>query len=60
MRIILLGLAVALGGCTSTYHPEYHPVSVTHVVTGGSAAQGVIVQEPEVEPYAILVPPESR
>lgn len=57
MRIVLFGLALTLGACTSTYH-EYHPVSVTHVVTAGSG--GVAVQEPELEPYAILVPPDAR
>jgi len=55
MRIILVALALALGACTSTYHPEYHPVSVTHVVTGNMAG-AVVVQQQPVEPYAILVP----
>ena len=57
MRIVLFGLALALGACTSTYHPEYHPVSVTHVTTGAS---GVIVQQPQLEPYGILLSPEDR
>jgi hypothetical protein len=34
MRAIVLASAAAIGlaalaGCTSTYHPEYHPVTVT-------------------------------
>jgi hypothetical protein len=30
-RFIALGLAaLALGACTDTYHPEYHPVTVTN------------------------------
>jgi hypothetical protein len=51
MRIVLWGLALALGACTSTYHPEYHPVSVTEVVT---PASGVVIQQQPIEPYAIL------
>jgi len=31
MRSPLLALAAALAACTSTYHPEYHPVTVTSV-----------------------------
>ncbi len=31
MRSALFALAAALAACTSTYHPEYHPVTVTSV-----------------------------
>jgi hypothetical protein len=29
MRAIIFASAIAVAGCTSTYHPEYHPVTVT-------------------------------
>lgn len=45
MRILFTLVVFALAGCTSTYHPEYHPVSVSHVVVTGS--QPVVVHAPE-------------
>jgi len=50
-RIIIVSLTVALCACTTTYHPEYHPVSVSHVVVASPQAQPVIVATPQ-EPLA--------
>jgi hypothetical protein len=65
MRAIMLASAVALvafAGCTSTYHPEYHPVTVTsyeqHVTTtaGTAGAQpGPVLSAPE--PQRRVPPP---
>jgi len=30
-RMILVGLGMSLAACSSSYHPEYHPVSVNEV-----------------------------
>ncbi len=38
-------LAFALGACSSTYHPEFHPVTVSHVVVTGR--QPVVVEQPQ-------------
>jgi hypothetical protein len=61
MRAILFASATglaALAGCTSTYHPEYHPVTVTsyeqHVGYGGSAQLGGQAGAP---PGAVLSAP---
>lgn len=60
MRAILFASAtalVALAGCTSTYHPEYHPVTVTsyeqHVGYSGSAQAGP-------QPGAVLSAPAPQ
>ena len=31
MRVLILALCAAPLACTQTYHPEYHPVTVTTV-----------------------------
>ena len=44
----VIAVALALAACTSSYHPEYHPVSVNNVsqdisypvVVNGGASQG--------------------
>ena len=47
MLLRILAGAVMLVGCTSTYHPEYHPVTVTHIVVAPAAnAQPVVVAQP--------------
>ena len=48
MRIVLFAIALATFGCTSTYHPEYHPVSVLNVTTSG---QPVVIGQPPLEPF---------
>jgi hypothetical protein len=61
MRAIMLATAIALSalaGCTSTYHPEYHPVTVTsyeqHVsmpASGQPVAQaGPVLSAPAPQP----------
>jgi hypothetical protein len=43
--IVLFAVWLALGACSSTYHPEYHPVTVSNVAypvmvnNGGSASE---------------------
>ena len=40
-RISLSLAAIALTACTSTYHPEYHPVTTTTITqTSSSPAEG--------------------
>lgn len=42
---VLVAVSLALGACSSTYHPEYHPVTVSNVAypvmvnNGGSASE---------------------
>jgi len=43
MFLRILAGAVMLVGCTSTYHPEYHPVTVTHVVVAPAASGAPVV-----------------
>ena len=31
LRLVALAGLLALAACTSTYHPEYHPVSINNV-----------------------------
>src|SRR5260221_8199639 len=38
IKRMLAGFAVASCACTSTYHPEYHPVTVTEVHQSVSAS----------------------
>jgi hypothetical protein len=49
LRFVVLVGALALAACTSSYHPEYHPVSVNNVsqslaypvtVHGGAPSHG--------------------
>jgi hypothetical protein len=51
--LALIGLALASAACTSMYHPDYHPVTVTsyeqHVSSapaGYSAAPGATLNAP--------------
>ena len=48
--LIPAALLAALG-CSSTYHPEYHPVTVTHFsqnISGGAATPVYIAPPPPV------------
>lgn len=59
MRVYYLFVALSLAACTSTYHPEYHPVTSTNITqtySGTGAAPraipaptggGVIVEHPQ-------------
>ena len=48
MRLIIALIAVIASNvaCTSTYHPEYHPVTVTTVHQAGAVAQPIVVEQP--------------
>jgi hypothetical protein len=43
--VVLSAVSLALGACSSTYHPEYHPVTISNVAypvmvnNGGSASE---------------------
>lgn len=54
-RIIVL--AALLGACTSTYHPEYHPVTVTTVQQTTNAPVEVETNRPVVVAPAASAPP---
>jgi hypothetical protein len=45
--------AIALSACTSTYHPEYHPVTVTTVHQSTSGA--VLTTTPATAPTGITI-----
>ncbi len=49
MRMLILVLCGALCACTETYHPEYHPVSVTTIHQSSNGPAGgtpLVVSEP--------------
>jgi hypothetical protein len=61
MRIVVFAALSSLVACTSTYHPEYHPVTTTTVtqqyssngvghapvvVGGAPTAGGVVIEQP--------------
>ena len=49
MRNAILVVCITLAACSQTYHPEYHPVTVTTIHQGGAAPLGpVIIQDPPV------------
>ena len=48
MLLRIVAGAVVLVGCTSTYHPEYHPVTVTTVQQTSNA--------PNASPPQLVVP----
>ncbi len=59
----LLVLGALLGGCTSTYHPEYHPVTVTSVhqttvapVSVSTNGPVTVMPAPTVTPLVIPEP----
>jgi hypothetical protein len=68
-RLALLSVVtpLALGACGNTYHPEYHPVTVSHyeqhlaypvtVQTGASPAPVVIAPAPAPAPARAHTPP---
>ena len=59
MRFVLLTLALPLAACSETYHPEFHPVSVTHVVVTGQTP--VVVTAPSAAiPFDFLEPLDKR
>lgn len=47
-RISFVIAAGLLTACTSTYHPEYHPVTTTTVTqVGAASAAPVVIQTPQ-------------
>jgi hypothetical protein len=66
----LVVVPLALGACGNTYHPEYHPVTVTQleqqiaypvtVQTGTEPAPVVVAPAPPAEPPAPWPPWPSR
>jgi hypothetical protein len=50
--LVIAAVSLAIAACTSTYHPEYHPVTVTsyeqHVSSPGTymAAPGATLNAP--------------
>lgn len=44
--------ALMLAACTSTYHPEYHPVTVTNVQQSSS---GAVLTAPATAPTGVTV-----
>jgi hypothetical protein len=62
--LALVAASLVVAACTSTYHPEYHPVTVTsyeqHVtsaVPGSAAAQGANFAAPGA---TLQAPPPPR
>jgi hypothetical protein len=57
MAKLLLLACFALVACTQTYHPEYHPVTVTTVHQGGAAPPGpLVIQDPALaDPNAFFI-----
>jgi hypothetical protein len=45
-RLSLAAAVSALTACTSTYHPEYHPVTVTSYEQHVSSPAGATLQAP--------------
>jgi hypothetical protein len=70
-RISLSLAAIALTACTSTYHPEYHPVTTTTITTqtygspaqagphAGAAPQGVVVVPAPGQPVIVQSAPAA-
>ena len=57
MRIILIAATFASLACESTYHPEYHPVTVTTVHQAWSGGAPVVVTPaPPAQPIVIEQP----
>jgi hypothetical protein len=51
VRTLLALAPLTAFGCSSTYHPEYHPVTVTHFsqnISGGTATPVYIAPPPSV------------
>lgn len=62
LRYLSLALPAALAACSSTYHPEYHPVTqlsqqVTYPVIVGPDSPRTVVIQPPPPAAAPTVPP---
>ena len=53
--LILLAGSCALLACTSTYHPEYHPVTMSHY--SQSVSYPTVLGSPSVPSVIMNVPP---
>lgn len=64
--IVLFAASAALAACTTTYHPEYHPVTVSHysqsvsypVVSPASTLPSVTMYAPPLPAPPTRVPEE--
>ncbi len=63
-RALFIAACAATGACTSTYHPEYHPVTVTTVhetvstQTTPTSVTPIVVQEPQLaDPEVVFKAP---
>ncbi len=45
--LLFITACIASSACTSTYHPEYHPVTVT-TIHQSQGATPVVVQQPQL------------
>ena len=61
--IALVAGSLAVAACTSTYHPEYHPVTVTsyeqHVTATEPASAGARGAPPAAGPTLVAPPPPA-
>ncbi len=59
-RIIIAALLIGAPACESTYHPEYHPVTVTTVHQAWSSPGTTVVAQPaavSVAPVGVVPQP---
>jgi hypothetical protein len=65
-RFIPVSLVLSLAACSSSYHPEYHPVSVSNIsqnlaypAAGNAAGERVPVYVVPAAPAPMVVVPEA-
>jgi hypothetical protein len=70
-RLAALAVPLALAACSSTYHPEYHPVTVSEISqnldypvmihnVGAAAERSPVLVVPPPAPYLAMPPPPPR
>jgi hypothetical protein len=58
LRLALLVLPLCLGACSSTYHPEYHPV-VSYSQEGSYPPAVVVPGDGTQRPVVVVTPPPT-
>ncbi len=62
LSLCLFAAALSLAACTSTYHPEYHPVTATSVTQTYVSNPGAATPTPATPAGAVIIqqPPAAN